>query len=192
MILDVGCGDRPKGTVNVDLNIKESSHLFESQRKINPNRATNFVQADAYHLPFRNNSFDKVLCHHTLEHLDKPCLALKEMMRVASNILEVIVPFRWHETIQNRFMPKRKQWAETYHKFFFTKKQLETIFKEAGLNPLIRYSWKLVTSLKYFNQFQIRNYKQLILYGILDLLPPTPGELIATTNKIDNPIARAR
>jgi len=182
MILDVGCGDRPKGTVNVDLNIKESNHLFENQRKINPNRATNFVQADAYHLPFRDCVFDKVLCHHTLEHLNYPSLALREMMRVASNILEVIVPYRWHETIQNRFMPKRKKWAETHHKWFFTKKQLTQVFKEVGLNPLIRYNWKLVTSIKYFDQFQVRNFKQLIIYGFLDLIPPNPGELVATVH----------
>jgi len=182
LILDVGCGDRPKGTVNLDCARAQSSDFFESERKVNPARATNFVLGDAYHLPFRDNAFETVLCHHTLEHLAEAVSAIKELVRVSSNTLEIIVPFRWHEKIQNRFMPKRREWAKKHHKWFFTKKQLENVFEETGLHASIRYSWKLVTSLKYFSRFQKRRFKQLILYGFVDFLPPTPGELIATVN----------
>jgi len=191
LILDVGCGDRPKGTVNLDWARSQSSDFFESERQVDPGRATNFVLGDAYHLPFRDNAFETVLCHHTLEHLVNPVLALKELLRATSNVLEIIVPFRWHEKIQNRFMPKRREWAEKHHKSFFTKKQLEKLFEETGLHASIRYSWKLVTSLKYFSRLQKRSFKHLIVYGLLDLLPPTPGELIATVNKTVNPIILA-
>ena len=192
MILDVGCGDRPKGNVNLDCVHSQSSDFFESERKINPKRAPNFVLGDAYHLPFRNNAFETVLCHHTLEHLENPVSALKELVRVTSNTLEIIVPFRSHEKIQNRFMPKRKHWAEKHHKWFFTKKELQRVFRDCGFHPTIKYSWKIVTSLKYFSRFHMRSFKQLILYGFLDFLPPTPGELIATVTKIPKPIIRAK
>lgn len=45
MLLDVGCGSRPKGDVNLDINYVN---------------VDNFVLADALKLPFRFNSFDFV------------------------------------------------------------------------------------------------------------------------------------
>jgi SAM-dependent methyltransferase len=40
------------------------------------------VQADAYHLPFRDAAFDVVLCAEVLEHTHSPALALEEFRRV--------------------------------------------------------------------------------------------------------------
>jgi SAM-dependent methyltransferase len=40
------------------------------------------VQADAYHLPFRDEAFDVVLCAEVLEHMHSPALALREFRRV--------------------------------------------------------------------------------------------------------------
>lgn len=41
-----------------------------------------FLIADAHKLPFRNNSFDLVVCYETIEHLVNPEIALKEINRV--------------------------------------------------------------------------------------------------------------
>ncbi|HJU56720.1 MAG TPA: methyltransferase domain-containing protein [Pyrinomonadaceae bacterium] len=40
------------------------------------------IQADAYHLPFRDEAFDVVLCTEVLEHMHTPALALLELRRV--------------------------------------------------------------------------------------------------------------
>jgi SAM-dependent methyltransferase len=51
------------------------------------------VIADVQHMPFANRSFDEVYCFHVLEHVENPALALKELVRVASQLVELEVPF---------------------------------------------------------------------------------------------------
>jgi len=192
LILDVGCGDRPKGDVNVDLFQGESVDLQGLREKINPKETVNFVQATIYNLPFRNNLFSIVLCHHLLEHLKRPKEAINELIRVSKRQVQIIVPYKWHEIIQNWFQPERRAWAKKHHLWNFTKSQLESLFEEMNLQPSIRYQYKFLAALKDFKTFQRRNFKQFIIYGILEaFLPPTPGELIVTIIKTDKPITRA-
>ena len=60
-----------------------------------------FLLADAKLLPFKDNSFDLVLCSNLLHHLDDPTLVLNEMNRVAKKtegevfIRDLIRPPRW-------------------------------------------------------------------------------------------------
>lgn len=79
-VLDVGCGDVPKGDVNLDL-------FFYV-------KCQNFVIAEAHHLPFKNNVFEKVYSKHCLEHLKNPLKFFKETKRVLKNgaTLECIYP----------------------------------------------------------------------------------------------------
>jgi ubiquinone/menaquinone biosynthesis C-methylase UbiE len=193
MILDIGCGDRAKGDVNLDVAKARTNSFFESKRIMNTAMIPNFVCADANYLPFRNNCFEKVLCHHTLEHLKNPVQALKEMDRVATDKIEIIVPFKYHENFQNWFWRERGEWARKNHLWNFNRTQLSNILKQAGLDKAkIKLNYKLLTGIKYFSKMQNRDFKSLFFYGILDFfLPPTPGELQATINKIDNPNARA-
>jgi len=192
LILDVGCGDRPKGDVNVDLFQGESVDLQGLRGRINPSETVNFVQGTVYNLPFINNVFTKVLCHHLLEHLKEPKKAIKELIRVSKYEIELVVPYRWHELIQNWFRPDRREWAIKHHLWNFTKSQLESLFEEMNLHPSIRYQYKFLAALKHFKMFQRRNFKQFVVYGVLEaFLPPTPGELIVTINKTAKPITRA-
>jgi len=77
MILNVGCGFRLIGDVNVDIKLPCD------------------LKADAHFLPFRENSFKMVLLHHVLEHLKEPIKALDEIMRVGK-IVEIRTPISWH------------------------------------------------------------------------------------------------
>lgn len=193
LVLDVGCGDRPKGDVNVDLFQSESVDLQGLRGRVNPQHTNNFVQATIYNLPFQNNMFTIVLCHHLLEHLKYPQKAITELIRVSKQQIQIIVPYKFHEIIQNWFQPERRAWARKHHIWNFTKSQLETLFDEMNLHPSIRYQYKFLSALKDFKGFRRRNFKQFIVYGILEaFLPPTPGELIVTIIKIDKPIIRAR
>ena len=75
--LDVGCGTRKMGDINVDID-----------RKVKPD-----IICDIHHLPFRNNQFCKVYCYHVLEHETvNPEKAIKELLRVTREILEIQVP----------------------------------------------------------------------------------------------------
>lgn len=96
-MLDVGCGTRPKGDVNVDFfsggfNPQEGDQArgeFLSPRKIR-----NFVVADAMHLPFRDEGFNVVFSSHTIEHVKNPALMLREMCRVAKRKAILRCPHR--------------------------------------------------------------------------------------------------
>jgi ubiquinone/menaquinone biosynthesis C-methylase UbiE len=79
-VLDVGCGDNPKGNVNLDL-------FFYV-------KCENFIIADAHHLPFKNSSFEKVFSKHCVEHLENPFEFFEEAKRILANdgILECIYP----------------------------------------------------------------------------------------------------
>lgn len=79
-VLDVGCGDRPAGDVNLDLS-------FYGKWK-------NFTIAEAHHLPFKNGVFKKVYSKHSLEHLENPLEFFKEAKRILKKggILECIYP----------------------------------------------------------------------------------------------------
>jgi len=105
-VLDVGCGSRPKGTVNVDLRANvESQHLMLTPRQI-----PNFFHGKGELLPFRDNAFDKVICHHVIEHVEEPLRFLSELLRVSKSVVELRCP---HRLSQNPL--KRSK----HHKNFF-------------------------------------------------------------------------
>ena len=89
MILDVGCGANPQGDVNVELYPLISDHRAET---INPRFIPNLVVADAHHLPFREDSFTRIIADNLLEHLERPLDAVREFSRVAQR-LTVYVPY---------------------------------------------------------------------------------------------------
>jgi 2-polyprenyl-3-methyl-5-hydroxy-6-metoxy-1,4-benzoquinol methylase len=55
--------------------------------KVRKSGATYLVQADAEHLPFRNQSFYIIICTEVLEHLENPLAALREISRVGKYAL---------------------------------------------------------------------------------------------------------
>ncbi len=89
MILDVGCGDHPKGDVNVDLP-RGGDYGFGSTRAN--------VIASVHHLPFRDKSFEVVLFRGLLHHLKTvectncgtrhdDCHGWQEMLRVCNDVV---------------------------------------------------------------------------------------------------------
>ena len=72
VVLDLGCGHPPyrdyagKWRIGVDLRANDGVD----------------VVANAYYLPFRNNSIDSVICSELLEHLANPHDAVEEIGRV--------------------------------------------------------------------------------------------------------------
>ena len=92
-VLDVGCGDKPKGDVNCDLYTGMSPHFAdETHKQIVGKKIPNFVKCAADFLPFRNNIFLIVRSHHLLEHCKHPFNVLREFHRVTSEKVLVEVP----------------------------------------------------------------------------------------------------
>lgn len=119
MILDVGCGDIARGDVNCDL-LKDTDLIRWDQ---NPEGIPNFVKASVHCLPFRSSCFNVVYCSHVIEHLLDFDAALKELKRVSSKFVVVIVPFSLFRIldplIRFRSYPQWRAWEKQHHKHFF-------------------------------------------------------------------------
>lgn len=96
-----------------------------------------FLVADAHKLPFRNKSFDLVICYETIEHVVNPVKVLQEIKRVlkkdglgiitmdSGNLMFRIVWWVWEKT-------KGNVWQDAHlHPFKHT--ELEKAIKKAGL-----------------------------------------------------------
>jgi ubiquinone/menaquinone biosynthesis C-methylase UbiE len=107
MHLDVGCEFELRDDVNVDI----------STPKFRINR--NFVNADAQHLPFRDEAFEEVTCFHLIEHVENPHKLLKELLRVTKIKATITCPYRFSG------YAKSKQ-----HKHYFNKSWFEVELKK--------------------------------------------------------------
>lgn len=92
-VLDVGCGrgylacqlveQLGKIVTAIDMYIPETCLSSQNPR---------FIEGDIEKLPFDDNSFDTVLCTHTLEHTQNLEKAISELRRVARKRVIVVVP----------------------------------------------------------------------------------------------------
>jgi ubiquinone/menaquinone biosynthesis C-methylase UbiE len=85
--LDAGCGECFRGDVNVD--------SYASYTKALLRDIPNFVYCTIEYLPFKNRTFRHVKSYHVIEHVDKPYLALKELIRVSDYHVTVKCPHRF-------------------------------------------------------------------------------------------------
>jgi len=99
MRLDVGCGHKPEGDVNIDLHSEPTGHRsFDQQfvgKALNTKNISNFILADGNFLPFLDGTFDEVHSSHTIEHTNTPFKFLSELVRVSKDRIKVICPHRY-------------------------------------------------------------------------------------------------
>ena len=94
LILDIGChsGDAERlllreypqvaKVIGIDLKQKSYDEALAKWEQDGRPAAIEYQLADARQLPFPAGHFDRVLCAETLEYIDDPGLALREMRRV--------------------------------------------------------------------------------------------------------------
>ena len=96
-VLDVGCGTgllfkhvaaEAKTVVGVDISGKLLLQAKESARDF---RNIHLVQADADHMPFKDNHFSVVFAFTVLQNMPKPLETLKEIKRVAKLEASIVV-----------------------------------------------------------------------------------------------------
>jgi ubiquinone/menaquinone biosynthesis C-methylase UbiE len=103
LILDVGCGNRKMGDINIDI-----------RKEVKPD-----IVCDIHYLPFRNKIFDLVYCYHVLEHKGiNPEKAIKELLRVCNSFVEIQIS-HWlssnakkDKTHKNFQVMHRKYWLK--------------------------------------------------------------------------------
>ena len=96
-ILDAGCGEgftidklKENGIGKKIEGVEYSKDAILLGKKLFPNLI--IKQESIYELPYKDNSFNLVICTEVLEHLEKPSEALKEILRVSGKYLIISVP----------------------------------------------------------------------------------------------------
>lgn len=82
--LDVGCGDKPFGDVNVDLYPNVTIHR-SNRKPLKTSNIKNFIKCDVHYLPFKNSIFNVVHSRNVLEHISNPLKMIREMIRVSNH-----------------------------------------------------------------------------------------------------------
>ena len=114
-ILDAGCGDgrhcweackRNCSTIiGLDIDreeLKKNKYVLDLAKEEGKSNGTYYlVQADVTSLPFKDGSFDKIICSEVLEHVPQDREGVKELVRVLSDkgTIGVSVPHYFAESI---------------------------------------------------------------------------------------------
>lgn len=138
--LDIGCGDalhfsRIKFRLVVGVDHNESTITRGKGKKL--------IISKAEKLPFKDESFDCISCHHLIEHLDNPENLILEIMRVLKpkgrviistpnyRSLWVIVEFFWARL--GLFNPVNYSEIHVQH---FTPKKIRSMLEKSGFKVL--------------------------------------------------------
>lgn len=74
--LDIGCGARPRGDINLDVDKKRYWKIWKEMGD------HNWILGDAKRLPFRDSCFDCIYCMVSLPYVGNERRAVREMLRV--------------------------------------------------------------------------------------------------------------
>lgn len=105
LILDVGCGNgwvakyflaKGKNVISMDIALKNPTKVL----KENPGENHAAVVADAYHLPFKKNSFDAIIAAEIMEHVYDPKLFISSLMEVLKPDGKLVITTPYNEKIE--------------------------------------------------------------------------------------------
>jgi ubiquinone/menaquinone biosynthesis C-methylase UbiE len=120
--LDVGCGGKPRGRVNVEPYVARSEERQTDDQPLVKRAIPNLVVACAEYLPFKDEVFDSVFSSETIEHVNSPWLMLKELVRISRSRITLIVPFYLGDYIAHN----------PWHKHSFNKKTVLAALHKLG------------------------------------------------------------
>ncbi|MBW2557994.1 MAG: methyltransferase domain-containing protein [Deltaproteobacteria bacterium] len=144
-VLDVGCGTgrhacevfRTLGAdvVGIDLNMEDLRKAALTLHLLDDTSDGSWIisKADATKLPFKDSSFDVVICSEVLEHIPDNRAAIAELVRVLKEGKKLVVSVP-------RFLPERICWAlsSAYHNEpgghirIYEKRELLSLLEDAG------------------------------------------------------------
>lgn len=168
-VLEVGCGNGKTSAGILLQNVKElvgidfsKSAVKQCQKRFDGKKNAVFLESDVLDMPFEKESFDAVVCYHTLGHLLK-----KERTNAVNEMKRVLVKegrlyfedFGKGDLRETKGKTVEKGTVErgngiTYH--YFTKTELQTLFKswkkvelaekkielKMGKEKVVRAEWK--------------------------------------------------
>jgi len=178
-VIDIGCGD---GFLADNLKKYSQKTIFfdlSFQRLKNTESNTGqhrLVNGDITLLPFKNNSFDLVICSEVLEHIPEYPKAMEELARIARGAVIITVPYR-QVPVPIHCPQCSHEFCLSGHINYFSGNELAEIFLNNGFRPKIRhfhtiYSYNWLT-LKLHRQARIF-FDGLLLFfsGLISFLKP--------------------
>lgn len=178
-ILDIGCGRGfyEKAITSLFPNVSitaidtNSSYLGQARKNVQSQRV-NFKKVDGGKLPFKNNSFDRIICSEVLEHVKDDGAVIAEMMRVLKPAGKVIItvpnanyPFFWDpinfilERLTGGHVPSHIWWLAGIwadHIRLYTDEKLQEKFQNSGFQNI-----KL-----WYSTYYCFPFSHFLLYGI--------------------------
>jgi ubiquinone/menaquinone biosynthesis C-methylase UbiE len=126
--------------IGIDLNRNALSY---ARKRGLPN--TEFIMADAEHLPFKAGAIQKILCAEVIEHIDRPDILVHEMRRVLGKEGEIVLTTPNENSLWGLYefawdtFGRGRNYADTHLKFYspreilelfqtFPDKEVETLF----------------------------------------------------------------
>ena len=159
-VLDLGCGtgrhvlELAKGQGSIlgaDLSrddLRRARYLLEIMRRRGEVGArVHWLQTAGERLPFADESFDRVLCTETLEHVDDDSVLARELVRVLKpgGILAVSVPDEYSEKIFWKLSPNYRSQVGG-HVRIYERQEIVALLRGSGLEPYaVRYRHSLET-----------------------------------------------
>ena len=142
-------------------------NLFKNLKNINYttfdlNSPLADIKGDICNLPFKENSFDFILCNHVLEHINDDKKAMKELYRVLNKngtaILQVPINQKSSKTFEDSSIVDKKQRIEKFGQYDHIRLYGLDYFKK-----LESFGFK-VDPLKYSKKF---TESEIIKYGLI-------------------------
>ena len=142
-------------------------NLFKNLKNINYttfdlNSPLADIKGDICNLPFKENSFDFILCNHVLEHINDDKKAMKELYRVLNKngtaILQVPINQKSSKTFEDSSIVNKKERIEKFGQYDHIRLYGLDYFKK-----LESFGFK-VDPLKYSKEF---TESEIIKYGLI-------------------------
>jgi len=120
LILDVGCGENPRGNINLDCYI--------------PKRIPeNFILANAAFLPFRKESIDIVLSNYSIEHMINPAEFIQNIVKISKGKIEIVTDnSEWFGDIIFRLIGSGRIFHDE-HYYKWSKEYMSNLLKRVGV-----------------------------------------------------------
>ena len=197
-LIDIACGD---GYILYEALKSKKPHIrniygldlanmrLQRTKKFVPK--TKLVQGSIFNLPFKNNSFDAVVCSETLEHLENYQNAISELIRITKKELLITVPNE--EILSIERCPRcNHHFHINDHINSFNGKILKAVIKQQSDEVRIKKTIKFHTIFSYNNKtINFPKCVRMLLDKTLVLLSKKlpffkPNYLLISVKKIKN------